>query len=235
MLEALHHLLTRTHIVRHHQSVLDAALFMAMLNQVEGDFLEFGVYRGDRMVQAFKTAKALVGAVESGRDPLLRKASVENLKAMRFFGFDSFQGLPRPGEIDVVPGQAAWIGAGEFAATVPEVRRRLKKKGCDEARTVLVDGWFDDTLNEATKTENRMTAAMVVHVDCDFYESAVPALEFCTDLLVDGSIIIFDDWFLFRGRSDRGEQRAFDEWQDRHALKLKPFIPGTAMSFMVER
>lgn len=62
----------------------------------------------------------------------------------------------------------------------------------------------------------------------------MPALEFVTDLLVDGTILIFDDWFLFRGRSDRGEQRAFAEWKERHGIKAKQFIPGTAMSFMIE-
>ena len=47
--------------------------------------------------------------------------------------------------------------------------------------------------------------------------------------------MIFDDWFIFKGRSDRGEQRAFHEWKERHKLDLKQFIPGTAMSFMVQR
>ena len=31
------------------------------------------------------------------------------------------------------------------------------------------------------------------------------------------------------------EQKAFYEWKERHRIDLKEFIPGTAMSFMVQR
>lgn len=234
MFARLHYFLTRTHVIRRHQSVLDAALYMAMINQVEGDFIEFGVYRGDRMIQAFRTSESIVRSVESRRDPVLRNASAANLKRMRFIGFDSFEGLPSPKDNDIAVGQEAWLGRGEFAASLPEVTGRLRKK-CDESRMLLVEGWFEQTLNSQTKKELNLQRAAIVHIDCDFYESTVPALEFITDLLVDGSILIFDDWFLFRGRSDRGERKAFYEWQERHKMKLSPFIPGTAMSFIVER
>ena len=52
----------------------------------------------------------------------------------------------------------------------------------------------------------------------------------------DGSIIIFDDWFAFRGHPHRGERRAFDEWRQRHPeLIFTPFQQeGTwRMSFIV--
>ena len=33
-----------------------------------------------------------------------------------------------------------------------------------------------------------------------------------TELIQDGTVLIFDDWFAFRGNPRRGEQRAFAEW-----------------------
>ena len=40
------------------------------------------------------------------------------------------------------------------------------------------------------------------------YESTIVVLDFVTDLLVQGSVLVFDDWFYNQGRKDRGEQKA---------------------------
>jgi O-methyltransferase len=235
MFDSVRRLLVRAQAVGNHQSVLDHAIAMQMINQVPGDYLEFGVFRGDRLIQAYETATFLTKWVRSQKDPYAAKASATNLEHMRFIGFDSFEGLPKAAPIDVAPGQEAWIGEGGFCASLDEVTALLPAKGISDGRIRLVKGWFDATLTAVTKQSLELRSAAVVYVDCDYYESTVPALEFITDLLVDGSILIFDDWFLFRGRSDRGEQKAFYEWKERHRIDLKEFIPGTAMSFMVQR
>lgn len=235
MIDSQRWLLLLAHGMNNHQAVLNTAISTQMVNQVEGDYLEFGVFRGARMTQAYETATFLHRYVSSGKDPYLNKASSKNLEAMRFIGFDSFEGLPKPAEIDRVHGQEQWAGEGGFKATLDEVRALLPEKGLSDGKIQLVKGWFNETLTAETKRSLELTAAAVVYVDCDYYESAVPALEFITDLLVDGSIVIFDDWFLYRGRDDRGEQRAFYEWRERHRIHTKEFIPGTAMSFMIQR
>jgi hypothetical protein len=227
--------MVRAHAVNNHQSVLDNAFGIQLVNQTPGDYLEFGVFRGARMIQAYKTARFLSKYVRSGKDPYLAKMSSKNLDEMRFFGFDSFEGLPKANKIDVAEGQEEWIGEGGFAAGLEEVKGLLPKEGIADGSIKLVPGWFNESLTAEAKKSLELTTASIVYIDCDYYESAVPALEFVTDLLVDGSILIFDDWFLFRGRSDRGEQRAFYEWRERHKIKTKEFIPGTAMSFMIER
>jgi O-methyltransferase len=48
----------------------------------------------------------------------------------------------------------------------------------------------------------------VIWVDCDLYESTVPVLDFITEYIQDGTVIIFDDWYSFRADPDRGEQKA---------------------------
>jgi len=50
----------------------------------------------------------------------------------------------------------------------------------------------------------------------------VPVLDFITDYLVDGTILIFDDWFVFRGNPNYGERKAFNQW-----LKKNPEIKIT--------
>ena len=53
-------------------------------------------------------------------------------------------------------------------------------------------------------------------IDCDLYESTVPVLDFITDIVGQGTIIIFDDWYRFKGSTEHGEQRACKEWLERN-------------------
>lgn len=216
-----------------HYYVLDAALAIQMVNQVEGDFVEFGVFRGDRMLQAHQTATMLEQYVQ--KTPAFRAASVENLKKMRLFGFDSFEGLPEPAPIDQLAGQELWMGRGGFACSQEEVERRLRKKIGKKRSFELVKGWFDQTLTGETKKRLGLEKVSIAHIDCDFYESAKLALDFLTELLVDGSILVFDDWWLYRGSPDRGEQRAFREWTEANNIRYSEFYRTTAVSFVIHR
>jgi len=69
-----------------------------------------------------------------------------------------------------------------------------------------------------TETKRRLSLkrASLVLIDCDLYESTVPVLAFITDLLDQGTIIIFDDWYRYKGHLDKGEQRACREWLDKN-------------------
>ena len=39
------------------------------------------------------------------------------------------------------------------------------------------------------------------------------ALRFVGPLLTDGTVIVFDDWYCYRGNPGLGEQKAFNEWK----------------------
>jgi O-methyltransferase len=233
--DSVRRLLVRASTVSSHQSILDSAIFLQIVNNVPGDYLEFGVFRGERLLQAYETVNFLIKRIQSKKDPYLRKTSSRNLEEMRFFGFDSFEGLPETKQIDVTEGQEAWLGEGGFSASLKEVTGLMPRKAIENKRIRLVKGWFNESLTPQLKKTHDMKAASIVHIDCDFYESTVPALEFCTDLLQNGSVVIFDDWWMYHGRSDRGEQRAFNEWKERHNIATKEFIAGTAMSFIIHR
>jgi hypothetical protein len=80
----------------------------------------------------------------------------------------------------------------------------------------LVEGEYRHSLTEELKRELPIRAAAIVMIDCDLYESALQALDFVGDYLVDGSVVLFDDWYNFKGDPNRGEQRAFREWLGRN-------------------
>jgi hypothetical protein len=225
----------RATTVANHQAIMDSAIFLQIVNNVPGDYLEFGVFRGERLMQAYDTVDFLIKRIKSRKDPYLRKASSENMERMRFFGFDSFAGLPEAKGIDVTPGQETWLGEGGFECSIEEVTSLMPRDAIESGRIRLVKGWFNESLTPELKVKHEMKAAAIVHIDCDFYESTVPALEFVTDLIQNGTVLIFDDWWMYYGRSDRGEQLAFNEWKEKHGIVTKEFLAGTAMSFIVHK
>ncbi len=92
-------------------------------------------------------------------------------------------------------------------------------------------GWFSETLTASLAEEIGLSRVAVALIDCDFYVSTVPVLAFLTDLLVDGSLIIFDDWHLFRGHPDLGPQKAFEEWQAENPDLRFSLFPTVSNSF----
>lgn len=157
----------------------------------QGDYYEFGIYRGYTFWFAQKVMTELGDL------------------SMRFIGVDSFSGLPELQEIDAYKGDFA---KGQYSASFQYVRKMLNRGGVDWNRTILVPGYFKDTLTGDLKTKYDLRPAAVVLIDCDLYESTSEVLAFISDMLLDGSIVLFDDWNAFDQDDNHGERRAFREF-----------------------
>ena len=167
-------------------------------NKIKGDYAEFGVFRGHTTIEAWKAA--------------LR----HGLSDMNFWLFDSFAGLPEVAHEDA----GGPFETGEFSFGQKEYEQNLRRNGVDLDLAHIVPGFFDQTLGELKADR----AFSVVWIDCDLYESTVPVLEWLTDKLVDGAVICFDDWFTFKGKPDKGEQRAAAEWLVKNPdISLMPY------------
>jgi Macrocin-O-methyltransferase (TylF) len=151
-------------------------------NGVYGDIVEFGIYEGT-------WADALASIVE-------RRGSRRNI-----WGFDSFEGLPEP-KAGMNP--ECWV-KGMYSAPYDAVAARLQVE--KRPWLHLVKGWFcDSLLVEPASTIKKIAYA---RIDSDLYESCVDCLKFLEPRLVDGAVLIFDDWqFAYT----HGEPRAFKEW-----------------------
>ena len=185
-----------------------------------GDYIEFGVYRGDSFVQAYLASRRVVEEFLSGRwnhafgDPETAKRGFEKAwNAMRFVAFDSFQGMPQPKGLDAL---SPVFPKGSYACTEEEFLANVKEHGVPEQKIVTVPGFFSGTLSQDTAQRLSLRHVSVVHIDSDLYESARLALEFCTPFFRDGTVIVFDEWYQFAGNPALGERRAFDEWTHAH-------------------
>ena len=169
---------------------LHKAHYMASIEQVPGDYLEFGVFSGSSLRHAMRCQQRF--------DSL-------SPHRVRFFGFDSFQGFGEVSEEDRHPA----FRDQNFQTDVAKVRKSLEKMGGGQEWS-LVEGFYDQTLARGPEAYG-ITQAQVVFIDCDLYQSAKKALSFCAPILQPGSFVVLDDFFGYRGRRDRGVCRAFDE------------------------
>jgi len=160
-----------------------------------GDYLEFGVYRGDSLLCM---------------DRIRRELGM----SFRLFGFDSFEGLPALEAGDEGLGWAA----GGFRWNYKRTQKRLEQAGLDRKNAVLVKGWYKETLTPELVRRYNLVKASTIMIDCDLYSSTRTALEFCAPLIKDEAIVFFDDWDGGSGLADRGmgEAHAFAEFLQLH-------------------
>ncbi len=190
---------------------LNAAASFITWNQVPGDYIEFGVWKGRSFAAAYH-------AMTQGRrkhqshgytDPEYVEWAQ---KEPRFIAFDSFEGIPGGEDAD----RMVDYHEGAYDCGLEQFLENIRAQGVDLSRVETVKGFYDATCTAATREKLQLTELALVHIDCDLYESTVPVLDFVTDALVQGSVIVFDDWFRFRGSPNKGEQRACNEWLQRN-------------------
>jgi hypothetical protein len=180
-----------------------AAAEYANYEAVPGDIVEFGVFAGTSLA-------------------LLARGHAFDQKGMerRVVGFDSFEGLPESAEPHARwrPGDCARTGEWHPVLTVgdpvtPDATLQLFRM-CELPAPVLHAGRFSETLPGAFPAQYPRVA--IVHFDCDLYESTREALEAVAPSLQDGAILLFDDWFHYKGHPRKGEARAFHEFLESH-------------------
>lgn len=184
------------YLVSPKEEMIQKAMIYMLHNGLEGDYVEFGVYLGRSLAHAYKFSN-YYALPQKGR----------TFAKMRFYGFDSFSGLPPASTME------SSFADEEFSDTSLEtVKNKLKAKGVDFRRVELVPGFFNETLTQASKELLNIKRAAIVFFDCDLYESAKLALDFIQDSVIDGAVFIFGDWYYFAGNPHKGEQGAFREW-----------------------
>lgn len=176
-------------------------------NRIQGDILEFGVFRGRSLIFF---------------DNLIKRVWRPELRnSYRMFGFDSFLGLPEPAENGA---DHPDFTKGMYSCSKEEVHSMLREAKVDLDKIQLVEGYYSESLKPELMEQFSIKRASLINIDCDLYESTLAALQWCEPVISQGTIINFDDWFCYEGREDNGEQRAFNEFLEQNPhLTAKPF------------
>ena len=176
------------------------------INNTKGDYAEFGVYKGETAIIAYKMA-------------------LKNGLKMRFFLYDSFEGLPNPEKEDA---GMSWT-KGDYYCSLNSVKNNLLKKKINLDNVVFVKGYYHDSLRNKSHGLNKLAA---VHIDCDYYSSTREVLDYIKPFLQEGTIILFDDWFTYNGNKNKGEQKAFYEFIKNNPQLEFTNLPALCMKKM---
>jgi len=173
--------------------------------EIEGDICEFGVAQGE-------TSSLIANEIRSGR------------KALHLF--DSFEGLPKPTEKDVLKNdifKLGNIGAYEGTMSCPEdmVIKRLHQIEFPTQRYHIHKGFIENLINGK---ENFPAKVSFAYLDFDFYEPTKIVLNFLNSVMGINSIIIVDDYDSF----STGAKTAVDEFikeMNEREIRYKIIIP----------
>lgn len=155
----------------------------------KGDYYEFGIFKGYAFWHAQNTANRI------------------GLLNTRFFGFDSFEGLP-----EVTEEKKKDFYKGQYACSYDSVVKNLDAQGVDWKRTTLVKGFFDQSLTLKIRAKHKMGKIAVGLIDCDIYHSTRDVLKFIEPMILDKTILMFDDWNCYNKDNSKGQRRALAEF-----------------------
>jgi len=177
--------------------------------KVAGEIFEFGSFRG-------YTAKVIV-----------KNMLKFNLNGS-FHLFDSFKGLPDINNsedydsYEVAQNKSWFEGQMAVDQSVPVALGEALSETIGKSKYEIYEGFFDETL---PKFSSKFKAALC-HIDCDLYSSTITVLNylFSNNMLVDGAVLMFDDWNCNRGNPNMGQRRALSEILNNYKkVKVSPF------------
>lgn len=180
---------------------LKKAFYYAFLEQLPGDYLEFGVFEGTSLIAAFEND---------------RRFRTPETPRRAFWGFDSFEGFKYFNGRDRHP----FFKEGDFASSYEQTRRRIERHFNGRADWHLVKGYFEETIGGKTAPDLGIAKISVALIDCDLGTPALVALNFMAPALQNGAVLILDDYFAYCGSQREGVAGAFHQFQAEHPRLL---------------
>ena len=144
----------------------------------------------------------------------------QDAAGLHLYGFDSFEGFPEP-QLAV---EAAVYPRGALACSYEEVTSNLNRWHTDQSRISLFKGFYSDSLFRELRSRVNFPPISICLIDVDLYASCIPVLEFIKDYLVEGSILLFDDYNHFGPDDQVGERLALIEFEARHPTFRKEHL-----------
>ncbi len=168
------------------------AMYLTALEQLPGDYLEFGVFTGSSFVFAMH---------------IHRKLQYLSKHPTKFYGFDSFEGFGEVQEVDTHP----FYTNDTFRVDANKVISNIKKQGRG-CQIELVKGYFNESIKGRSASSMGIEKSRVIFIDCDLKAPSAVALEFIKPTLQQGTILIMDDFYSYKGDPSLGVCGAFEDF-----------------------
>jgi O-methyltransferase len=182
--------------------VLKKVHYLSAIENIEGDYLEFGIFTGSSFCHSIRCCKKL-----AKMNP--------NLLKTKFFGFDSFSGFGNLNDDDKHPFYADENFSTDLSAVTSRVQRIAQNN-----EFKLIPGFFSDSLKVGPHVMG-INKSRIIFIDSDTYSSANEALTFCIPTLQEGTFIVLDDYYSYRGSEVKGVARAFNEFVAQAGVNVR--------------
>ncbi len=169
---------------------IQACVERVLADNIPGDLIETGVYRGGAAI----FMRALLKAYQV-RERVVWVA-------------DSFEGLPKP-ILDQFPQDAQFEHtAGLLAVSLEQVKHNFQVYDLLDEQVRFLKGWFHDTLPTAP-----IERLAVLRLDGDLYQSTMETLTSLYPKLSPGGYVIFDDYLAISSCRE-----AVHDYRAQHAI-----------------
>lgn len=185
-------------------------------SQIKGAYYEFGVYRGETFRKSYQVwqryskwqSRQLIEEEAWRREAAKSYADFKS----GFYAFDSFKGIPENNEGNVT------FDKGAFAFQFEDFERLNQAAGLVEGDDLkYFQGFFSEIMTNQGNDLMELQPAAIINLDCDLYSSARDALNIVGPKLIQGSVILADDWNTFAADRKSGERKALSEFLEEHS------------------
>jgi O-methyltransferase len=181
---------------------LNEAVKYIVKNNIKGDFVECGVWKGGSTLAMALTLKEL-GA-----------------NNRHLYLYDTFEGMTEPTAVDrdlnnesaealykqvIDQTSEVWCYSG-----IDEVKKNMALSNYNPDNIFYVKGKVEDTL-----PQSQHGSIALLRLDTDWYESTKMEMEILFPMLVPGGVLIIDDYGYWQGA-----RKAVDEYIARHDLRI---------------
>ena len=171
-------------IIMHNLSKIEMikkALWHCETEKIEGSYFEFGIFEGTSLFAAVKSHQKLKSKINRN-----------------FYGFDSFEeGFKYFNEKDKHP----FFREGDFVSSYEKTKKRFKKY----SNVKIIKGYFEESIaNKNILEVCGYDKCAVIFIDCDLMNPALISLDFVKPIIQEGTIIILDDYWAYKGSLELG-------------------------------
>jgi hypothetical protein len=174
-----------------------------------GNYYEFGVGKGNSLIQYLKAASVFCKNYKVQSDEL------------KIFAFDSFEGLPKS---EVKEDKHQLWSEGDFSCSKQDIKKIISNLNLENTPEITyIEGFFENSLTDSLKQKMIQSPPAIITIDVDYYTSTKTILNWLRPVLPSGSIFYFDDIWPFHGNPDYGELKAINEFNKENLGYLTPF------------
>ncbi|MBI1860273.1 MAG: class I SAM-dependent methyltransferase [Deltaproteobacteria bacterium] len=174
---------------------LQTCIDTVLRENIPGDFIETGVWRGGTVIFMRAVLKA------------------RGVSDRKIWAADSFAGLPPPsGKYEADQGDQHFTFS-ELAVSLEEVKNNFRKYGLLDEQIVFLKGWFSETLPTAP-----IQNLAIARLDGDMYESTIDALNALYEKVSPGGFLIVDDYAI------PGCRKAIHDYRNTHGI-IETIVP----------